>query len=226
MPSIYVPGFSPSRCGFRFDNNFPSQPLFRVPLTGLWIGNASRGLCGGMVFAACDYFARGYLPPGDGEPPHHGSLLFAYLVRRLFDSFLLPWGPLRYYRWMASRDDMLLRHTVHRQWPRVRTELDAGRLAALGLIRIRSRDPLRLGENHQVLAYGYELHEPSGLLRLAIYDPSHAGRDDLTLGLNLRAPDGVASTSGEPFRGFFLTPYAASKCILVGARRRDGHAQE
>ena len=44
----------------------------------------------------------------------------------------------------------------------MRRELDAGRLAALGLIRPRSRNPLRLGENHQVLAWGYGLDEPSG----------------------------------------------------------------
>jgi hypothetical protein len=211
MSSAYVSGFLPSRCGFRFDNNFPAQPLFRVPVTGLWIGNASRGLCGGMVFAACDYFARGWPPPDDHEPPRHGSPLFRYLVRRLFDSFQLPWGPLRYYRWMASANNILLRHTVQREWPRVRHELDAGRLAALGLIRIQSRDPLRLGENHQVLAYGYELHEPSGSLDVAIYDPSHGGRDDLRLALNLRTPDGVASSSGEPFRGFFHTPNEFSR---------------
>jgi hypothetical protein len=218
MPSTYVPGFSPSRCGFRFDNNFPSQPLFRVPLTGLWIGNASRGLCGGMVFAACDYFARGWLPPDDVEPPAYGSPLFRYLVHRLFESFRLPWGPLRYYRWMGSRDDVLLRSTVQREWPRVRRELDAGRLAALGLIRVHSRDPLRLGENHQVLSYGYDLHEKSGSLQLAIYDPSYHSQNNLRLALNLRAPDGVASSSGEPFRGFFHTPYCPGRPETFGLR--------
>src|SRR5262249_9914098 len=156
MPSVSVPGFLPSTCGFRFANFFVPQPLIRVPLAGLGhlpIGNASRGLCGGMVFATCDLFERGCPPPDDREPPGHGSPLFSYLVRRLFRSFHLPWGPLRYYRWMSADDDALLRHTVRREWPRVRRELDAGRLAALGLIRHRSRNPLRLGENHQVLAY-------------------------------------------------------------------------
>ena len=210
MASVRVPGFLPSTCGFRFANFFPPQPLLRIPLAGLGhlrIGNASRGLCGGMVFAACDFFERGCPPPDDREPPGHGSPLFSYLVRRLFRSFHLPWGPLRYYRWMSADDDALLRHTVRREWPRVRRELDAGRLAALGLIRHRSRNPLRLGENHQVLAYGYGLHEPSGSLLLAIYDPNHPGKDDLTLGLDLRAPAEIVSSAGELFRGFFHTPY-------------------
>jgi hypothetical protein len=210
MASARVAGFLPSTGGFRFPNVFPPQPLLRVPLAGLGhlpIGNASRGLCGGMVFAARDYFERGSPPPDDRKPPDHGSPLFGYLVRRLFQSFDLPWGPLRYYRWMAAADGPVLRHTVALQWPRVRRELDAGRLAALGLIRPRSRNPLRLGENHQVLAWGYGLDEASGALLIAVYDPNHAGRDDVTLALNLREPGGVLSATGEPFRGFFHTPY-------------------
>jgi hypothetical protein len=211
MPSSQVPGFLPSLCAFRFANFFLSQPLLRIPLAGLGhlkIGNASRGLCGGMVFAACDLFARGSPPPDDHKPPEYGTPLFGYLVRRLFNSFQLPLGPLRYYRWMAARDDHLMRFTIRREWPRVRRELDAGRLAALGLIRVRSRNPLRLGENHQVLAYAYRLHDDSGALEIAIYDPNFSNSDDVTLSLNLRQPNGVLSTTGEAFRGFFWTPYS------------------
>jgi hypothetical protein len=213
MASARVPGFLPSTCGFRFANAFWPQPLLRIPLVGLGhltIGNASRGLCGGMIFAVCDYFERGCAPPADREPPDHGSPLFAYLVRRLFDSFQLPWGPLHYYRWMASRDVALLRHTVRRAWPRVRRDLDAGRLSPLGLIRPRSRNPLRLGENHQVLAYGYGLHEPSGSLELAVYDPNHPGRDDVTLALNVQAPVSIVASTGDAVRGFFRTPVRLS----------------
>jgi hypothetical protein len=221
MASARVPGFLPSTCGFRFANFFPPQPLLRIPLVGLAsvpIGNAARGLCGGMVFATLDFFKRGCPPPDDGEPPALGSPLFGYLVRRLFQSFHLPWGPLRYYRWMAARDDVLLRHTVRREWPRVRRELDAGRPAALGLIRARSRNPLRLGENHQVLAYAYGLEEASGSLVIAVYDPNHACRDDLTLTLSLREPAGILSASGEPFRGFFHTEYRPSRNLFSPPR--------
>jgi hypothetical protein len=210
MASAHVPGFLPSTCGFRFANAFWPQPLFRLPLAGLGhlrVGNASRGLCGGMVFAVRDLFERGRPPPDDRQPPDYGSPLFAYLVRRLFHSFRLPWGPLRYYRWMASGDERLLWHTARREWPRVRRDLDAGRLTALGLIRPRSRNPLALGENHQVLAYAYGLHEESGALVLAVYDPNHPGRDDVTLALNVRAPAGIVASTGERVRGFFHTPY-------------------
>ena len=210
MASACVAGFRPSTCGFRFANAFWPQPLLRIPLAGLghWpIGDASRGLCGGMAFAARDYFKRGHPPPDDRDPPDYDSPLFRYLVRRLFASFHLPWGPLRYYRWMAASDEVVQEHTVRHEWPRIRRELDAGRLAALAMIRIRSRNPFRLGENHQVLAYGYGLDETSGSLLIAIYDPNHPGRDDLTLALRLRPASGVVSASGETFRGFFHTPY-------------------
>src|SRR5262249_7200174 len=106
--------------------------------------------------------------PTHCEPPEHGSPLFGYLVRRLFHSFDLPWGPLHYYRWMASRDGALLRHTIRHAWPRVRRDLDAGRPSALGLVRVRARDPRRLGEDEQVLAYGDGVDGGRGWLRLAV----------------------------------------------------------
>lgn len=228
MASARVPGFLPSTCGFRFANAFLPQPLFRFPLPGLGhlrIGDASRGLCGGMVFAARDFLECGRRPPDHAEPPDCGSPLFGYLVRRLFHSFHLPWGPLRYYRWMVSRDGDLLRHTVRHQWPRVRRDLDAGRLSALGLVRVSSRNPLRMGENHQVLAYAYGLDEGSGSLLLAVYEPNYPGRDDVTLALNVREPAGILASTGDPFRGFFRTPYrfhpppAAFPEVAKGERR-------
>jgi hypothetical protein len=160
-----------------------------------------------MVFAVRDFFESGCPPPGDREPPARGSPLFSYLVRRLFHSFDLPWGPMRYYRWMTAPDEHLIRHTIAQEWPRVRAELEAGQPAALGLIRTHSRNPLRMGENHQVLAYGYDLDEANGSLLIEIYDPNHGRRDDVTLALNLREPSGILSTTGEPFRGFFHTAY-------------------
>ena len=108
---------------------------------------------------------------------------------------------------MGAADDHLIGYTVRREWPLVQAGLDAGRPAALGLIRVRSRNPLRMGENHQVLAYGYELDEASGSLQIAIYDPNHGGRDDVALELNVSSPSDILSTTCEPFRGFFYTPY-------------------
>src|SRR5262249_27991730 len=183
-----VPGFLPSRLGLRFTIFFPPGPVLALPLSRkrrLVIGDASRGLCGGMVFTVRDYFVAGVLPPEDEEPPGWDTPLFHYIVRRLFDSFRLPSGPLKYYAWMALPDHDtwftrgLLHRTYREEWPQLRTEIDRGRLAALGFIRHRSANPFRLGENHQVVAYGYMRCPGTGEVSLRIYDPNYGPRDDL-----------------------------------------------
>ena len=213
MGSHRVPGFRPSTHGFRFANCWPSQPLFSVGFRNfvrLHVGDACNGLCGGMVFAAVDYFRSDAAPPGGGEPPAHGTPLFAHLRRRLFQSFHLPWGVLRYYRWMASsgRRESLARRTARVTLPGVRREIDAGRLAPLGLVRAHSRNPAELGRNHQVLAYGYD--EEGDRVKVWVYDPNYPGCDDVSITLDLArldAADAFTTSTGEPLRGFFLTRY-------------------
>lgn len=215
--------FTPSIHGFRFSNYFPPGPVLRLalPFGALPVGNASNGLCGGMVFAARDYFDVGRLPPPDEEPPPPGSPLFRYIVRRLFDSFRLPSGPLKYYAWMSmpDRDTWyargLLRRTFREEWPRLRAEIDRGRLAPFGFIRHRSANPFRLGENHQVLAYGYA--REGGEVSLRLYDPNHALRDDLTMTFDPSAPLDAAPitySTGESVRGFFATTYSPPTWVL------------
>jgi hypothetical protein len=213
-----VPGFRPSASGFHFANRFRPEPvlLLNLGLLKLPVGNASRGLCGGMVFAARDLFEAGVPPPSDTEAPGQGSPLFGYLVRRLFASFNLPAGPLRYLLWMALPTGSFLgiRGVAARtagEWARVRHELDQGRPAALGLVRARSLSPFRLARNHQVLAYGYDLDEGTGALSIAVYDPNHP--DDDGVSLNLELADGRMEgpiryeSGGHAVRGFFLTRY-------------------
>ena len=215
--------FLPSRHGFRFDNYFPAGPVLRLPLPigSLAVGDAARGLCGGMVFAARDYFEAGRLPPADDEPPPSGSPLFRYIVRRLFDSFRLPSGPLKYYAWMSlpDRDGWyargLLRRTFEEEWPRLKAELDRDRLVPFGFIRRRSVNPFRVGENHQVLAYGYSRDAHSGAVALRVYDPNHALRDDLTMTFNpFVGPGSINYSTGESVRGFFHTPYRRPTGVL------------
>jgi hypothetical protein len=213
-----VPGFLPSRSALRFSNHFPTVPVLTISLPALSavpIGDASRGLCGGMVFTVRDLHETGQEPPPDLEPPAGGTPLFRYVVRRLFDSFNLPAGPLKYIAWqgLADTDSWyargLLTRTFHEEWPRVRSELDRGRLSAIGFIRHRSANPLRIGENHQVLVYGYRCEPATGEITLRIYDPNYGPCDDLTMTLDPAGPagGGVVYSTGERVRGFFHTPY-------------------
>jgi hypothetical protein len=56
----------------------------------------------------------------------------------------------------------------------------------LGLVRIKSANPLLLGRNHQVLAFNY-LTAGSGL-QVSVYDPNQADVDDVVLRVDLNEP--------------------------------------
>ena len=182
--SVRVPDFVASRSGLAFANSFPSQPdiSVNVPVYGkVNIGDAENGVCGGMVFTVLDLraFDRPAFP--ESAPPSADSPLFHYIVRRLIDSWDLPTGVLKYLSWMNTPDGDsrvlaiprrgVWRRTLEDEWPDVRSELDAGRLCPLGLVTVESRNPMDLGANHQVLAYGYDLDDDSHLT-LHVYDPN------------------------------------------------------
>jgi len=174
-----------------------------------------------MAFTTRDLFETGSLPPADRECPRGGTARFQYLVDRQIDSFDLGRVPLRFYDLMALHHEDPIwwtrlfarrrpsRLMVEDEWPRVRADIDAGRLSAIGLVRIRSLDPRRLGENHQVLCYGYSVDDRR--LVLAIYDPNHPDDDSVEIRLTLddsRTTVAVGYSTGEPSVCFFRAPYA------------------
>ncbi len=212
-----IPGFLPSGNGFRFANDWPHVPMleFKVP-TGreLRIGDAAGGMCGGMVFAVRDLVEHGLATPPDTAPPERGTPLFEYLVKRAFDSFDIPGGPTKYYAWMALPEgDLpwvrgLTWRSMSQEWPRVRADLDAGTLPPLGLVRTRSYNPMDLGLNHQVLAFGYDLDEVTGAVRILVYDPNHPGEDSIALETNTSGHAPIAYVAGETLvRGFFRSRF-------------------
>jgi hypothetical protein len=185
-----------------------------------------------MVFAARDLFESGATAPSDRTPPPREKPLFKYLVRRLFSSFDLPGGPLRYWFWMAlpTGDGAgargLTSRSIHREWPKVKADIDGGILSALGLIRTRSLNPLSLGLNHQVLAFGYQVDEEAGTVALVVYDPNHPDQDSVTLVAHVSGPRrGIEYLAGErPVRGFFRTRYRPPKRRSRRLLRQAGDA--
>ena len=221
---VRVGDFKPSTHGLHFTNSFIHEPEITVPLPGgrtLGIGDAANGLCGGMVFTVCDFFAANQPIPPDGEPPAGGSPLYQFLVKRLIDSFNLPFGIARYLELMQpafpdvgiglaglglpSRASIM----VDQEWPRVKRGLDAGQLVPLGLVTVKSDEPEDLCKNHQVLAYGYDLDGTA--VTLHIYDPNWRNQDDVTLKLdvgNAHAPVPLTYSPTEAMYCFFETPYS------------------
>jgi hypothetical protein len=207
-----VGDFSPMTQGFRFSNSFPPAAALTIAVPQhdpIPIGNVANGLCGGMAFAARDFYEFKVQPPSDALPPLPETLLFDYLVNRLVDSLNLPDGPFRYFQWMGLPDQDLwlgrgLRSmSIQEEWPKIRRSIDNRHPVPLGLIRVHSLEVRDLGQNHQVLCYGYEA-EGSVLTRLLIYDPNYPGAEVSIA----PAPGGeLEYSTGERLRGFFVSKY-------------------
>src|ERR1700683_1299517 len=182
--------FLPSTDGFAFTNSWPVAPAVTVqtPFGPIGIGNAANGLCGGMVYAALDYWQAGQVPPS--EQPAPGTPLYQFIVRRLIDSWHLPAGVAEYYLWMnlpdaAASASLLGRtvviqrgvswRTIEQQWPLIKASIDAGIPATLGVVTVKSASPAALCQNHQVGAYAYTVSGSEVTVR--VYDPN-SGQDN------------------------------------------------
>ena len=209
MSSYRLPNFNVRENGFAFPNSFPAgSPVVEMPTPfGRWkFGDAGAGLCGGMVFAAMDYYLHGI----EELPTAPGPALVRYFCKRLLDSWNLPFGAAKYYDWQRRRKG-LMRKTIRNEWPRIRARLDAGFPAPLGIIHAEGYGWKGLSRNHQVLCYGYDFNGSNEDVTLAIYDPNYPG--DETAGLTFKVSDpsseqsAVHSCVGSTVRGIFLSAY-------------------
>jgi hypothetical protein len=212
--SVRVPGFLPSTSGLHFSNAWPSEPDYTIntPLFSIPIGNASQGLCGGMVFTVKDFFQSGTATPLNTTNPADESPFFNYIFGRLIDSFNLQdtvnSSAVRYYglqSWVTS--DGGRAQTIVNEWPGIKWDLDHGVLSPMGLIRVRNdANPGRLGENHQVLAYGYDMAGTDALIH--IYDPNYANNDNQWLYVDTATGLNGMDSDGNPLYSFFRVNYA------------------
>src|SRR6202044_206417 len=99
--------------GLHFANSWPGEPDITIPMPSPFppttIGQASNGLCGGMVYSVLDLFNAGQVPPVTTQNPADRSPAFNYIVQRLLDSFNIPAGIIQYYTWMQlpAHDDQV-----------------------------------------------------------------------------------------------------------------------
>ena len=177
-----VPSFLPSTHGLHFPNRFPPGPTLRLgPIDPrvVGIGDASAGLCGGMSWFVRERFEAGRPIEAATDVPANNSPLFRALVRRQVLS--LDWlrTPIKFW-WMGVLGPERARaRTWEVEWPRIRADIDAGRLAMVGLVRHAGRSPWQLTQSHQVLAYAYEIDGDATTIR--IYDPNLPDRDDVVV---------------------------------------------
>lgn len=222
-PARSIAGFVPSSHGFAFVNSFsgwpaPGRTIDTILARSLG-GSMDYGLCGGMSFAAADYYLAGRPRPAGSKPPAAGSALYETLYRRQVDSLgagLI--GSLRFLAWMALGDRAVGQLTVA-ELPAIVDALDRGRPVVLGLVYQRIDRSAAVWHNHQVLAYRVADRSASGV-SLAVYDPNYPGRDSVLI--SVRSLDGSPIADGpavrcarlvpgrraRPIRGVFAMPYA------------------
>jgi hypothetical protein len=193
-----VPDFLPSTNGLRFANRFTPGPTLTLgPIDPRWIGigDASAGLCGGMSWYVRERFAAALPIPPDTDPPANGTPLFQALVRRQVQS--LDWlrTPLRIWWMGALGAGHASQQARGAEWPRIRADVDAGRLAMIGLVRQTGWNPFRLTDSHQVLGYAYEVD--GNAVTIHLYDPNWPARDDVSI----RLGTGFSQSTGEQLFG-------------------------
>jgi len=196
-----VAGFLPSVNGLHFANRWEPGPTIRLGLLDprlVGVGDAKSGLCGGMAWFVRERFAAGQPIPADVTAPANGSPLFKAIVRRQILSLGWMRVPLQFWRAAAMDPAALARRTFDAEWPRIRAEIDAGRLAMVGLIRHHGWNPMQLDRDHQVLAFAYETAGQTGPTTIRLYDPNWSNREDVTLRLD---PSGFRQSTGEPLLG-------------------------
>ena len=204
VESNAVPGFLPSTHGLLFANRFPPGPTLRLgPIDPRWIGigDASAGLCGGMSWYVRERFEAGLPVPADTDAPANGSALFEALVRRQVLSLDWMRTPLRFWWAGAIGPERAARRSLEVEWPRIRADIDAGRLAMVGLVRHTGLNPFSMTQSHQVLAFAYDLADDGVTLR--IYDPNWPGRDEMAITMEA---SGIAESSGEDLTSAMRLP--------------------
>lgn len=200
--------FGAAEHGFRFRNRFEFSLLseFQLPIGGKTLGSIVYGLCGGMCFAALDYFYAG-IPVPDTESVDDLNLeFFNYLWERQMDSLELDTLG-KVLKWMLYSDRTVSIRTANQEAPRLRALIDTGDPVVLALVRVAGlNDPTK---NHQALATGYDFDTISGEMTVQFYDPNYPGHSHNSF-LNVTKPStgiGGIQDSGELFRGFFVIDY-------------------
>lgn len=213
MSKVQTP-FSPLSEGFRFPNYFELKlPVkFKLPLAGtVDLNDVVFGLCGGMCFAALDYYiTKKYPLPEYTSPKEIDSRLLVYLCERQIDSLQLP-VLIKIIDWMASGNDVLAGRMLKNEIPRLRRMLDRGEPAVLCLIRTQGFANPTL--NHQVLATGYEFDENASTISITLYDPNHPGETPTITARLDRKDFLIQQSTGEALRAFFLVPYRTQKAV-------------
>jgi hypothetical protein len=161
--------FEPARDGFHYPNAFVNV-IAKLPGFGTI---ETGGRCGGMAYAALDYWFNGRLPiPAAQALPADGTIMADYVYRRLFDTYQVP-SAINFITWTLAGDGEnffhkgVTRWTKEGEFPKLRAMIDQGKPQVLGLVKVT--DLRQIGEDHQLVGYGYE-DDGKGNLTAYVWD--------------------------------------------------------
>jgi len=175
-----------------------------------------------MAYGALDYYFAGLPIPthttddfrSTGNVPPDGTRLADYIYARLIDSFRQPTAR-KYLTWTQAEDHDtwiwgkgVTRMTKEDEFPLLRSNIDNNNPVVLGLIK--ARHTWNVGNNHQVVAYGYDFDPGSGAIRVYIYDNRHPDKEEI-LSIGPRESAVTQLIDGneiDKWRGFFVHNYS------------------
>lgn len=201
--------FSPLVNGFHFKNDF----IDRILQTNF--GNIeTRGRCGGMAFAALDYyFSKIPIPthepkdfPNNKVPPD-GSILGDYIFKRSINS-LFTISSFKFLGWSVNRqNNNIIRRSIsfktrHEEFPKLKSHIDIGKPVVLGLVC--SSSIKEICNNHQVVAYGYDWDLKKEIIVIYIYDSNIPNKEVL---LEIDKNFNIRESNGQRWNEFFVQDY-------------------
>lgn len=171
-PNPVFSTFDVARHGFQFENRF------EVPLIG---DIKFKGLCGGMAYAANDYFGSGISTPTQNILPANGTPLQQYIFNRQQNSFASLYKFAEFTAGVGQRDEEFFYWGLEgRLYTTLKNSIDRNAPIPLGLFNVVNLDPF---VHHQVLAIGYDMGgyregrhwDPNkDKVRIFIYDPNYS----------------------------------------------------
>lgn len=180
--------------GLHFQNHWPDSTF---------AGISFPGLCGGMTFTVLDYLAAGRSAPAQTTHPTVDDPLGSYIHGRQFDSLDGP-NLLRFGALLANPDDQHVANVTDAEFQTLRSYIDAGIVAPLGLIV--SPWTVHVSHAHQVLATGYKVDE-DGTRRVYIWDSNRPNQKDVSIVQRPGSTLWREEATKDDWRGFFVEDY-------------------
>ena len=174
------------------------------------------GLCGGMCFAALDFYKAGLPVPRGQHPndrPAPGTHLRSYIWKRQLDSLVSDGA--RFLAWLIALNNLRqswpfrggtarLLAWSKEEWKTLKARVDAGEPVPIGLVR----DTKNVYDNHQVLAIGYDETDETRTT-IYLYDPNCPDMEStISIEFGEQLLDGrERCPASAPLRGFFGEAY-------------------